>query len=259
MSDPRETRLPPFLALNHRGKTPVFVDIIPAPPADSTNDSGPSTTININESLAILQYLETYHSPDIPLLPPLSQRQQRALVLARMQETENLHYAYDDLEDAHFAASNKTEPLTSVRRAELILAVHKELDFWEVYAAQTDFIAGEAFGLADCAFFPILAYMVHRGFEWRRPRPRADDGHISSKPRRTAKGKIIPGGYDEVDAWPHLKAYFERVWNRNGANGCAQKAQPDGWHVRGKANVWKGTTGNAKPLKKGVPRPSLPG
>jgi glutathione S-transferase len=254
MSDPRETRLPHFLALNHRGKTPVFVDTIPASPADSTDGSIPPTTINVNESLAILQYLETYHKLDIPLLPPLSQRKERALALARMQETENLHYAYDDLEDAHFAASNKTEPLTSARRAELILAVHKELDFWEVYAAQAEFIAGKAFGLADCAFFPILAYMVHRGFEWRRPRPRTDN----SKPRRTAKGKIIPG-HDEVDAWPHLKAYFERVWNRNDANGCAQKAQPDGWHGRGKANVWRGTTGNAKPLKKSVPRPSQSG
>ena len=250
MSDPKETRLPPFLALNQRGKTPVFVDILSAP--SSSSDIGVATTININESLAILQYLETYYRPDIPLLPPISCRKERALVLSRVQETENLHHAYDALEDAHFAAANKSaEPLDGVQRANLIHDVHHELDFWEVYAEKSHFIAGDDFGLADCALFPILAYMVHRGFEWRRPTS-DNAGDSVTSPTINRKGKVVAEA-TEVDAWPNLKAYFDRVWNRGGENGCAQKAQPQGWNRRGKANVWKGTVGKAQPLRESNP------
>ena len=250
MSIPKETRLPPFLALNHRGKTPVFVDIIPSP--DVTR------TVNINESLAILYYLETYHKPEMPLLPPISHRAARALVLSRIQETENLHYAYDALEEAHFTALASEVSLPDTERLQLIRDVCTELDFWEVYAARSTFISGDEFTLADCALFPILAYMVHRKFEWRRPvcdswpngPSTSVNGGVGNDVKGKGKGKAKET--DEVDAWPNLKAYFERVWNRNGENGCAQKAQPAGWNRRGKANVWKGTKGNSKPLRQGV-------
>jgi glutathione S-transferase len=256
MSNPKETRLPAFLALNHRGKTPVFVDIIPA---QSDVGTSTTTTINVNESLAILQYLETYHRPDIPLLPPITYREQRALVLSRLQETENLHHAYDALEDAHFSAANKASaPLSNAERARLIRDVHSELDFWEVYAGKTKFIAGNEFGLADCALFPILAYMVHRGFEWRRPTPGYEPSSVRETRNHDKKGKGMGVPQEvEIDAWPKLKAYFERVWDRNGENGCAQRAQPAGWDRRGKANVWKGTIGNAKPLRKDAPQPAV--
>jgi glutathione S-transferase len=175
----------------------------------------------VNESIAILHYLETYH-PSPALLPPLSERRERTRALARMQESENLHHAYDALETAHFAACALSTSLTEFERVELIEAVHAELDFWEVYAARGDFIAGNTFGLADCAFYPILAYMVHRGFEWRR---------------------LVRSGR-EVDSWVKLREYYERV----SALGFAKRAQPDGWHKPGKANVWKGTKGHSKPL-----------
>jgi len=240
MSNPKETRLPAFLALNHRGKTPVFVDILPPSPMFES-DSNPvsPTTINVNESLAILQYLEDYHGPERPLLPPVSQRASRALVLSRIQETENLHHAYDALEDAHFEAANSGEMLDGRDRAQLIHAIHSELNYWEVYAGKTTFIGGDQFGLADCAFFPLLAYMVHRGFNWRRPRLNLDGDSCGGK-------ENITDGPMDVDAWPNLKAYFHRVWNRDGENGCAQKAQPEGWRRRGKADVWNGSRGKAR-------------
>jgi len=228
MSDPKETRLPDFLALNHRGKTPVFVDIISGTSTPETVGEADPETVTINESLAILHYIETYYNPGCPLLPPLSLCAPRAIALARVQESENLRLAYDVLEDAHFDAENNGGKLSDAERAALIEVMNKELDYWEVYAAKTNFIAGDEFGLADCAFFPCLAHMVHRGFEWRRW-------------RHNASGRL-----EEVDAWPHLKAYFHRVWDRGGQDGCAQKAQPAGWERKGKANVWRGTTGNAK-------------
>ena len=228
MSDPKETRRPEFLALNHRGKTPVFVDFLPQPSTSEPAERVDPEVVTINESLAILHYIDMYHNPDRPLLPPITSRRSRALVLARVQETENLRLAYDVLEDAHFDAENTGGKLNDADRARLIEAVDKELDYWEVYAAKTPFIAGVEFGLADCAFFPCLAYMVHRGFEWRRKRYNAS------------------GILEEVDAWPHLIAYFHRVWNRGGQDGCAQKAQPMGWKRKGKSNVWTGIKRNAK-------------
>lgn len=35
----------------------------------------------------------------------------------------------------------------------------------EVYASKTAYIAGETFTLAECAFSPLLTYMVHRSFK----------------------------------------------------------------------------------------------
>ncbi|KAJ7116422.1 Isochorismatase-like protein [Mycena epipterygia] len=156
MTDPKETRSSAFLELNHRGKTPVFVD--PLPCAENALDSDPET-VTINESIAILQYIETYHQPERPLLPPISQRSARALALARIQETENLHNIYDALEDAHFENEKRGERLDPDERAELAAKVHAELDYWETYASRSTYIAGDVFGLADCAFFPLLAYM----------------------------------------------------------------------------------------------------
>ncbi|KAG6864364.1 hypothetical protein C0991_010158 [Blastosporella zonata] len=201
MSNPKETLLPEFLALNHRGKTP----------SPSTKASPFCTT-----SKHIIQ-------PDLYFLRSLTAL--HMLVPSRIQETENLRLIYEELEDAHFDAEHANEKLGASERSHLIAAVDKELDYWETYAENTAFMAGDEFGLADCALFPILAYMVHRGFEWRR---QEDTGF--------------------KDAWPYLNAYYHRVWERGGKDGCAQRSQPDGWNGGGKANVWRGTKRNAKGL-----------
>jgi len=205
MSNPKETRLPNFIALNHRGKTPVLVD---------------GDTV-INESLAILHYIEDYLGPNTPLLPARSDKSARARVLSRIQETENLRMAYDALEDTHFDATNGVAvPLTDERRNDLIHAVYSELKFWEKYAGEAEFIAGSSFTLADAAFFPFLGYMLRRGFEWS-------------------------------EGWPNLKRYYDRVWTRD----CAQKSQPEGWTGRGRVNVFRGTRGGAQPLYQDHERP----
>lgn len=209
MSQPKETRSAEFLALNHRGKTPVLVD---------------GDTI-VNESLAILCYIEDYFTPGTPLLPPITEKTARARTLARIQETENLHHIYDALEDSHFDGANDiTPPLPAERRAELIAGIESELRFWEKYAGEhggAGFIAGDKFTLADCAFFPLLGYMLHRGFEW-------DD-----------------------TKWPSLHKYYDRVWEKE----CAKKAQPDGWQSHGRANVFKATRGGAQPIYEGHSSP----
>jgi glutathione S-transferase len=200
MTVPKPTRQPDFLAINPRGKTPVFIDT----DKDRTK---------VNESLAILLYIETFYLDRTPLLPPLEQRSYRARILSLIQETENLHSAYDALEDAFFEARDNSEPhrFASTTRPPILKALFAELRFWETYAVQSKkFIGGgEEFTLADCAFYPILAYMLRRGFE-----------------------------LDE-NKWPGLRRYYEAVWDMK--SGSAKKAQPEGWEGPGKANVFKGT------------------
>ena len=100
----------------------------------------------------------------------------------------------------------------------LVLNTFAELDRWEFYVARTAYIAGETFSFADCAFFPIMAQMVSYGFDWNR---------------QSAAGIA-------KDAWPHLRRYYERVWERGGKNGCAQKAELVKWNKPGKkVNVFR--------------------
>jgi glutathione S-transferase len=201
MTHPKPTRLPSFLAINPRGKTPVLIDV------------DDSRTV-MNESLAILSYLEMYY-PDHgrSLLPPHQERSSRARVLALMQESENLHNAYDALEDAFFHARNtstQTEFVTFIR-PRLLESLDYELQFWERYASNSfgKFIAGTAeLTLADCAFYPILGYMLRRGFTF------------DSK-------------------WPGLKKYYETVWDM--PSQSARKAQPEGYKGKGKTDVFRGT------------------
>ena len=148
--------------------------------------------------------------------------------LVRAQETENLHHAYGALEDAHYEKSMIEGPLKDEDRITLVADIFTELDYWEVYASRTRYIGGEEFSLADCALFPLLAYMVHRGFKWERPR------YCDCKVADTVQ-----------DAWPNLRRYFQRVWERGGKEGCAQRAQPGGWDSPGKTSVWR-LTGRRK-------------
>ncbi|OAX81672.1 hypothetical protein ACJ72_03986 [Emergomyces africanus] len=245
MRTPKPTRTPAFLAINPRGKAPVFVD----------NDPARTRTY---ESLAILLYIEEYYSPSVAtatttttststgcnsnpdeslkrspaplLLPPREQRQKRADVLCLMQESEDMHSTYDALEDAYWAAKaeqhcmddNSTLTPTSVRferfvtceRPNLIQAIHDELAFWETHiatahAAGKSFMAGtDSLSLADCAFYPILAYMVHRGFVF-------------------------------TERFQGLERYYEDMMGLE----CVKRARPEGWgdgRRRGKMNVFGG-------------------
>lgn len=43
--------------------------------------------------------------------------------------------------------------------------VIQELSIWESYASEDEYIAGSEFTLADCTFYPTLAYLTHRGLD----------------------------------------------------------------------------------------------
>jgi glutathione S-transferase len=142
-----ETRTPEFLALNPRGQVPLLVE------PDGTK---------INESLAILHYLELCY-PKHSLLPPQESRQEYANAIAWMQEAETFACAYEPIE---YFFLKKPSEMNDEKKEEIkkaIAAVNFDLNLWEERASKHTFIASESFTLADCSFYPTIAYMMHRG------------------------------------------------------------------------------------------------
>ncbi|WP_437287424.1 glutathione S-transferase family protein [Sorangium sp. So ce406] len=188
MREPRETRTPEFLALNPRGQAPVLVE--------------PDGTA-MNESLAILTYLEMRY-PDPPLLPPLAEPGALALALALAQESEATACVYDPLESLFEAGAG---PLSPDRRAAVLGAlsgVERELALWEARAQKARFIASDAFTLADCSFYPVLAYMQRRGLSLAgHPALDAYERRVRSRPSAVAS---YPEGWSHGQARPDLFA-----------------------------------------------------
>lgn len=146
MSNPRETRSEEFRAINVQCKTPAYVD---------------TDTTTVIESLAILTYLDTFY-PAIPLVPSaIRDKAAHTRCIVRTQETENLHLVFEDIELVY--EENYRE------QAHRIVTAYKntliELRIWDGYLAVDKFVSGSTFTVADCAFYPIVAYMHHRGLD----------------------------------------------------------------------------------------------
>jgi len=147
MTTPKETRSVEFAAINPRCKTPTLVDV------DGTV---------VIESLAILQYLEKYYSSqEHPSLIGDDIKKEWTRQVCRVAETENPHNIYEPIELLYL-------PNWKEHTGAIIQAYHDimaELEFWEKYAKESKFMSGDEFGMVDCAFYPILAYMMHRGLD----------------------------------------------------------------------------------------------
>ena len=183
MTNPKETRLPAFTAINPRCKTPTLVD------SDGTI---------VFESIAILQYLDTYH-PD-PFMPSAKNKAAYTKCIQRVQESENLHNLSEGLEylflEDHSAYEREI--------VESLEGTMQELKFWETYTREHEYIAGSAFTIADCAFWPVLGYLEHRGL-------------------------ILEG-----EEWAGLRAYTERI----NAKASESEAKPFGWQTKGKVSLF---------------------
>jgi glutathione S-transferase len=146
MKEPKDTRAPSFLALNPRGKAPVLVE---------------PDGIVLNESLAILPYLAMRY-PLPALVPSPHQPRHLAEVLRLVQEAETFSCAYAPLEQLFVTPPLLASPdlKASIREAREHIA--QELIWWNE-RAHTPFLAGDALSLADCSFYPVLAYLQRRG------------------------------------------------------------------------------------------------
>lgn len=178
MREPRETRSPEFLALNPRGQTPVLVET--------------EGDVVMNESLGLLVYLEMRY-PEPPLLPPRGEPAALARALAWVHEAEGLACAYDPLEQLF---ATPPEQLTAAQREQIrgaLAAIDADLSLWESRLTGRPFLQ-DSFGLADCAFYPVLGYLLRRGLS--------------------------------LAAFPALDAYQRRVRERP----AAVASHPEGWH-----------------------------
>jgi glutathione S-transferase len=181
MTTPKQTRTPEYLALNPRGVAPTLVE------ADG---------LVVVESLAILAYLERCY-PEPALLPPPAERSACARALARVQASECLRAAYRPLEALFKPRADLSEREVAAAIA-APAAVDRELALWESAAAEADYIAGPTRTLADCAFYPALAYQRRRGL-------------------------VLAGRF------PALADYAARM----AARPAAQRAHPEGWERPG--------------------------
>ena len=177
MRSQRDTRTPEFLALNPRGQAPVVIE------ADGTK---------VNESLAILHYLELRY-PEPSLLPAPENRQEYANAIAWIQEAETFACAYEPLENLFRKQPDEMNDFEKAEIKKALTAVDFDLNLWEARAKQHTFIASKMFTLADCSFYPVLAYLMRRG--------------------------LI------LDPFPHLQKYELRVRERK----SAQASRPEGW------------------------------
>lgn len=182
-----ETRTPEFLALNPRGKTPLLIE------PDGTK---------INESLGILHYLQLRY-PEPSLLPLPENHQEYANAIAWIQEAETFACAYEPIE---YLFVKKPLDLNDEEKVEIkkaLAAINFDLNLWEERASKYSFIASESFTLADCSFYPTLAYMMRRGLS--------------------------------LDGFPNLSEYAVRISERS----SAKFARPEGWDRSAKTNLFQ--------------------
>lgn len=139
-----EHRTPHMLTLNPRGTIPVVTH-------------GEAV---LKEMLAIVEYLEMMH-PEPPLMP--SERVANALALDRLHESAQLKTAGMRLFAALMRAPDHKGDEPEIMAMQQTF--HDELQWWETYAQQAPWLAGNAMSLADLSVFVYVATAVQLGLK----------------------------------------------------------------------------------------------
>ena len=154
MTNPKQTKLPEFLALNPRGKTPTIVDDI-----DGNN-------IVMYESQGILNYLER-RFPQPSLIP--NDIKLVSLMYMRQAEADTFDELIDPLEYIFLRKKERVEYLPQIRMAQSQTIEELE-SLWDGYLSQHRYLAGDEITLADCAFWPIIGYLAHHQLPLNNPK-----------------------------------------------------------------------------------------
>ena len=145
--------------------TPIFRDV----------DEGAS---EVAGDLEILFYLGKFY----PLLPPggeCAERQihrETAQAFGRATQANEVLYLWQRLSGApisesmrashamrHMKLSSETSNEPDASHLE---GFESELDAWEEYAKEAEFLGGDFFAIVDCAFWPVLDEVVKRWDQW---------------------------------------------------------------------------------------------
>ncbi|KAI9881620.1 MAG: hypothetical protein M1830_000184 [Pleopsidium flavum] len=125
----------------------------------------------IEGDLAILLYLDKfYDSADRGLLSAVP-RPVTARVFSRIGQMDRLLYFWRDVRDAfdgeHHASHDEAGRTSPNEEQQLATDRLREvLKAWEFYAKNSQYIAGDIFTLADCAFWPILKDITETWEDW---------------------------------------------------------------------------------------------
>lgn len=165
------TRTAEFRALNPTGKVPLIVF-----------ENGET----LSESNAIL----TYFGEGTAFVP--QDKLARARMLQWMFFEQNMHEGSVAVRRATFTYPQREMDRSPERMAALLDAGHAALDVMEVQLGKTDFLAGEAYSLADICLYAYTNGCEIGGFDLQ-PRP-----HIRAWLKRVASQK----GYVEPDWLP---------------------------------------------------------
>eukprot|EP00245_Coleochaete_scutata_P004962 TRINITY_DN18062_c0_g1_i1.p1 TRINITY_DN18062_c0_g1~~TRINITY_DN18062_c0_g1_i1.p1 ORF type:complete len:222 (+),score=59.09 TRINITY_DN18062_c0_g1_i1:242-907(+) len=146
----KEHKGPDVMALNPRGQVPVLQD----------------GDIVVCESGASCQYLEdAYPDSGMKLLPV--DPKLKALVLQRLWETNNLAAKAGEMAQHYWRVKDDPDEVAGEAMQKKIEGVKTELGYWEKYlqASASGFLVGDSLTLADCSFFPTVAFLVRMGMD----------------------------------------------------------------------------------------------
>ncbi|MCJ1435395.1 hypothetical protein MMC27_004768 [Xylographa pallens] len=141
-------------------------------PTFRDNDEGSSEVVGC---LAILFYLDKFY----PMTPSVSvtSRQLHRLntqVFSRVTQANEILFLWQELQGALLTAS--TQGSHSLRRRHsntpgkreksAVEEFEGELEIWEEYAEETDYVGGDFYAIVDCAFWPVLHDIVQHWDGW---------------------------------------------------------------------------------------------
>ncbi|MCJ1282750.1 hypothetical protein MMC26_002075 [Xylographa opegraphella] len=141
-------------------------------PTFRDNDEGSSEVVGC---LAILFYLDKFY----PVTPSVSvtSRQLHRLntqVFSRVTQANEILFLWQELQGSLLTAS--TQGSHSLRRRHsntpgkreksAVAEFEGELEIWEEYAEETDYVGGDLYAIVDCAFWPVLHDIVQHWDGW---------------------------------------------------------------------------------------------
>ncbi|MCJ1404765.1 hypothetical protein MMC11_007991 [Xylographa trunciseda] len=158
---PEGLRIAPDIELQ-RNDRPTFRD----------NDEGSSEVVGC---LAILFYLDKFY-PMIPSVSVTSRQLHRlnSQVFSRVTQANEILFLWQELQGSLPTASTRSSHSLRRRHSNTpgkrekspVEEFEGELEIWEEYAEETDYVGGDFYAIVDCAFWPVLHDIVQHWDEW---------------------------------------------------------------------------------------------
>jgi len=127
---------------------------------------------------------------------PKTEKKEWKMCMQRFHESENLHNVFEDIE-LLYEKDWSIEPKRS-RILDTYANTIAELKIWERYLTENPFVAGDKFSLADCALYPNLSYLIHRGVDLKRERLAALMVYHDRVKEMNCAVEAMPVGYEKV-------------------------------------------------------------